>query len=106
VERKNVTSKILRSVGYDVDAQILEVEFLASRKDDTRKVYQYLDVPMEKALAMSQAESKGSYFLKFIKPNYKFKRVEEKLEDKKKVVPFPDAEDAPPAPEEEEETEA
>lgn len=83
MHRKEVKSKFLKSVGYDADTKILEIEFLRTRNEDARKVYQYFDVPMEKVLEMSTANSMGSYFLTMIKPNYKCVRILEEQGEKK-----------------------
>jgi hypothetical protein len=85
MHRQEVKSKFLKSVGYDAEKKILEIEFLQTRKEDTRRVYQYFDVPMEKVLEMSTASSKGGYFLTMIKPNYKFVRVMEATNDENKT---------------------
>lgn len=56
MERTEVESTNIKSVGYDVDTKTLEVEFL------TGAVYQYRDVPPEKYQELLEAESVGKYF--------------------------------------------
>lgn len=101
MHRKGVTSKFLKSVGYDADKKILEVELLQRHKEDVRRVYQYFDVPLEKALEMSTANSMGSYFLTMIKPNYKCVRM---IDENKTEAASPGAKLTPTieAPEDEE----
>jgi len=90
MQRIKIESKLLKSVGYDPAKQILEVEFLSG------KVYQYKDVPPEKALKMSLEKSKGAYFLTKIKPEHAFTRIEEK--DEKESEEKNEGQ-APPSPE-------
>ena len=96
MHRRAVTSKFLKSVGYDAATKILEIEFLARYKEDARRVYQYFDVPMEKALEMSTASSMGGYFLTMIKPNYKCVRVMETNDEDKTKDQAPDTTSTPP----------
>jgi hypothetical protein len=75
-------------VGYDPATKTLEVEFLKQQNDSTRRVYRYLNVPQEKfdklmGVNMPGEHSIGAYFLVHIKPNYKFTRVEESVENEK-----------------------
>jgi hypothetical protein len=96
MHRHGVTSKLLKSVAYNTEKKILEVEFLAKRNEDVRRVYQYFDVPMEKALEMSVATSVGGYFLTMIKPNYKCVRVMETNDENKTKDQAPDTTSTPP----------
>ena len=61
MDRKPVRSSNLKSIGYDPDRRILEVEF------DTRSVYQYYAVPLYEYEGLMQARSHGSYFSRHIK---------------------------------------
>jgi hypothetical protein len=54
--RTPVSSSNIKSVGYDPQKQILEVEF------HTGAVHQYDAVPPAKHAAMMRAESPGGYF--------------------------------------------
>lgn len=89
MQRHNISSKILASVGYDPVTRDLEVEFRARKEEDKRRVYRYHAVPAEKVTAMMASESKGSYFLINIKPNYKCTRIEEKQDANGGVRPEP-----------------
>ena len=64
MERQNVSSSNLRSVGYDAQSQILEIEFRNGR------VYQYYEVPQDIYKDLMTAASKGSYFNDVIKDAY------------------------------------
>lgn len=97
MNRKKIRSALLASVGYDPATKTLEVEFLKQQNDATRKVYRYLNVPQEKFDKMMGVETQdpnhsiGAYFLVHIKPNYKFTRMEESVEDKKENQTPPEA---------------
>ena len=62
MERIPVKSSDLKSVGYDKENNILEVEFL---KDCS--VYQYLRVPEQVYLDLMNAKSHGKYFRQHIR---------------------------------------
>ena len=62
--RQPVTSSNLRSVGYDVTASLLEIEF----RDGG--VYQYRNVPESIYQNLMSAGSKGTYFNDHIKGRY------------------------------------
>lgn len=90
MERTQVTSHVMISIGYDPAKKILQVEFPKRQKDNIRHVYNYFDVPQhryDELMGVGKPEGEkhsiGSYFLKMIKPNYKFEKVEEKVEDAK-----------------------
>lgn len=63
-----VDSSNLLQIGYDANTQELHVEFM----DGGRYVYQ--DVPESTFDELAQADSKGSYLNREIKPNYGFRR--------------------------------
>jgi hypothetical protein len=56
-------------VGYDEDAQTMEIEFKEGR------VYQYFDVPKHVYHALMQADSRGQYFHQSIRGFYRYARV-------------------------------
>lgn len=92
MERKAVTSHVMISIGYDPATKTLQVEFPKRQKDNVRPVYDYHDVPQEKydelmgkGKSEGEKHSIGSYFLRMIKPNYKFTRVEERREEETKA---------------------
>lgn len=65
MNRDPVDSIVIRSVGYDPAASVLEVEFL-----DSGEVYEYFDVPYSVYLELMEEESKGRYFNDFVKDLY------------------------------------
>jgi len=69
MERTPVTSSNIRAIGYDMETQILEVEF------NNGSVYQYHGVPVNEHEAIMNAESKGKYFNANIKNNYTFTKL-------------------------------
>ena len=56
MNRERVSSSSIKSVGYDPDAEILEVEFLKSG------IYHYFDVPSRIYEDLINAFSKGKYY--------------------------------------------
>lgn len=69
MDRQYVRSSNLRSIGYDPDTMILEIEFRSG------SIYQYFNVPEKNYLAFVNAVSKGSYFINYIKDHYKYKHI-------------------------------
>lgn len=67
--RKPVSSTSIRSLGYDAENQILEVELKHGG------VYQYFQVSADDYAAMLASESIGRYYTKHIKPNRKFRKI-------------------------------
>jgi len=65
----NVDSSIIKSVGYDTDDYILEIEFVKG------SIYQYENVFPEVICLMLFADSIGSYFMRNISKNYKYTKV-------------------------------
>jgi len=68
MERKNVNSSNLRSVGYDESNGILEIQFR------TNKTYQYLGVPKSIFIGLLSAASKGKYHHRMIKGKFSYRR--------------------------------
>ena len=68
MERIGVSSSNVRSVGYDVESAILQVEFCSGW------LYDYYDVPAEVALELVNADSVGRYHASYIKGRYRFRR--------------------------------
>jgi KTSC domain len=87
MQRQKVTSKFIHSVGYDPVTQVMEVQLLQSKPGGPRRVYQYLDVPPEKWEMFNKADSKGGYFLIFIRPNHIVKRMEDADEETETKTP-------------------
>jgi len=69
MRRAHVQSSSIRSVGYDLDEHVLEIEWVGGG------VYDYLDVPPAEALALLESESLGSYVNGRIKPRYRYRQV-------------------------------
>ena len=65
-----VDSTSLRTVGYDAERQLLQVEF------HNRSIYQYFEVPATVYQELMQAPSKGAYFNKSIRPRFDFALVQ------------------------------
>ena len=64
-----VASSNIDSVGYDKPSSTLYVSFLSSG------LYKYANVPEDVFEGFKAAKSKGSYFAKVIRPNYKGEKV-------------------------------
>ena len=69
MERETVSSSSLKSVGYDGDRKLLEVEFLSLA------LYAYWDVPLWAYEGLMTARSKGRYFEARIRDRYPYRRV-------------------------------
>lgn len=70
MERMNVVSSHIRSIGYDVDAMVLEVEF------NNGAVYQYYDVPQYIYDGLMAADSHGRYLDQYVKKGgYRYAQV-------------------------------
>lgn len=69
MERQSVVSSNLKSVGYDLESNTLEIEFQSGA------VYQYYGVPPEIYEALMRAPSHGSYFYANIRDRYPYRRV-------------------------------
>ena len=69
MQREPVVSSSLRSVGYDPDRQVLEIEF------QNGSVYQYSGVQELVYVNLMHASSKGQYFDANIRDVYQYSRV-------------------------------
>lgn len=70
MKRQSVESSNLASIGYDVENEILEIEF------NHGGLYQYFDVPKNVYDALMNADSHGEYFDRNIKKaGYKYKKL-------------------------------
>lgn len=69
MKRTPVESKVLRSIGYDPDERILEIEFLSD------EVYRYFVVPRSVHAALMESESPGRYFNQTIRDRYPTRQV-------------------------------
>ncbi|TDL96913.1 KTSC domain-containing protein [Stutzerimonas stutzeri ATCC 17588 = LMG 11199] len=71
MKRVVVNSSSLRSLGYDPEQQVLEVEF------GSGALYRYEAVPPEAVQALLDADSLGRHFNQVFKPqHYRYRRVE------------------------------
>lgn len=64
MNRIPVTSSNIVSIGYDVESEVLEIEFRSGA------VYRYDGVPMEEYDGLKDASSHGKYFLQHIRGRY------------------------------------
>lgn len=69
MNRANVSSSNIVSIGYDEKSKILEVEFKEGR------VYQYNGVPKEAFEKLMASSSHGTFLSKFIKDKYPHHRL-------------------------------
>ena len=68
--REPVVSESIAAIGYDDDAEALEVEFITGR------VYRYRGVSQDAFEDFRQAPSKGAFFNRHIKDAYAWEQVE------------------------------
>lgn len=69
MDRLKVESSNIKSIGFDKQSQTLEVEF------KTKTVYVYSNVPEEFYNNLMLSGSKGAYFSKYIKNNFKYQKL-------------------------------
>jgi hypothetical protein len=69
INRENVRSSNLKSVGYDSENEILEIEFKSGG------IYQYSKVPEVVYSKLMSSSSHGKYFHKMIRDKYPTKKV-------------------------------
>lgn len=69
MERQQITSTNISSIGYDATNETLEVEF------HNGGIYQYFQVPEAVYLELMSASSKGSYLHHQIKSRYQYKKI-------------------------------
>ena len=69
MQRKNVNSGTIRSVGYDIREQVLEIEFTSG------SIYQYSRVSPEIHRKLIAAPTIGSYFKNNIEEEFTAKRI-------------------------------
>lgn len=65
MKRKPVKSSALKSIGYDEERHVLEVEIL-----ETSEVYQYKNVPLDEYITFLEQPSLGTYYNQIFKPKY------------------------------------
>ena len=69
MERIQVSSSNIISIGYDLQTNTLEVEFSSS------EIYQYFNVPEHLYQNLINASSKGQFLNDYIKYNYRYQKV-------------------------------
>ena len=67
--RQEVDSSELRSVGYKMEAAVLEAEFHSGEG------YHYFDVPAQLVVELLEAKSIGRYFNAHIRSKFRFQKV-------------------------------
>lgn len=70
LSRKPVTSSALRSVGFDAEHNVLEVEFQTGRR------YRFYAVPAAVYRGLLSARSKGRFFNEQVAPVYRGHRLD------------------------------
>lgn len=65
MKRKELKSGVIKSVGYNEEEQVLELEF------NNGAVWQYFEFTIDDWNNFNAAESKGKYFLENIKGKFK-----------------------------------
>jgi hypothetical protein len=71
MERTTVVSKTgMTGIGYDAASKVLEIAFASRKPGEPDKVYHYAEFTPEDWAAFQAAESKGSHFLRAIKPKF------------------------------------
>ena len=67
--RQRVSSSNISSIGYDINSNILEIEF------HDGGIYQYHGVSESAYNSLMSAASHGSYFSNFIKDRYNYRQI-------------------------------
>ena len=70
MKREPVTSSAIKSIGYNEDKQILEVEIL-----ETGRIYKYFNVPLDEYMDFLDAKSLGEYYNRVIKVKYEYREL-------------------------------
>ncbi len=70
MKREPVESTAIKSIGYNEDKKILEVQLL-----ETGKIYQYKEVPLEEYFDFMDAKSLGEYYNRVIKEKYEYNEL-------------------------------
>ena len=70
MKREPVESTAIKSIGYNEDKKLLEIEIL-----ETGRIYKYFDVPLEEYLDLLDAKSLGEYYNRVIKEKYEYREL-------------------------------
>ncbi len=73
MQRTEVKSSQIKSIGYDPETQTLEVEF--KLKSGEMSLYRYYDVPELIYNLLMSTESKGLFFFKEIRGAFKYEKI-------------------------------
>ena len=68
IKRIPVASSNIASIGYNKEAQILEVEFHHGA------IYRYVDVPEKVYKELMSSPSQGAYFMNELKDKFKYQK--------------------------------
>ena len=69
MERRSISSSMIRSIGYDESISTLEIEF------NSGAIWNYYDFSLTSWYEFDGAESHGKFFHSFIKNNYRESQV-------------------------------
>jgi len=69
MERRIVTSSVVRAIGYDAEARALEIDFHTGRR------YRYENVPAEIYTELVESDSIGATFNECVRDAYPSKRL-------------------------------
>jgi hypothetical protein len=69
LERQQVTSSTIESIGYNPITAVLEIQFAPG------DLYEYFMVPKSTYLALLKAPSKGRFFRESIRGQFQFRRL-------------------------------
>jgi len=69
MDRTQVNSSNIQSIGYDARSAVLEVEFTSG------DIYQYFNVPEHLYQQFMQTSSHGQFLDNYIKYNYRYQKV-------------------------------
>lgn len=77
MKRRKVKSSNIKSIGYDIDEKLLEVEF------HTGAIYRYDNVPNRTYTNLMNAKSIGTALHKIIRPRFKAECISDKHDNEK-----------------------
>ena len=76
MNRTDVSSSNIKSIGYDPVSCVLEVEFgKSTHQDALNRIYTYWDVPLEVYQALMDDVSHGGYLNRHIAQTYAYKMI-------------------------------
>jgi hypothetical protein len=69
MNRTTVQSSNIRSIGYDMENETLEIQF------NDGSIYHYFEVPLYEYDGIMEASSHGKYLAQHIKDSYRYERI-------------------------------